>query len=391
MLYLNFRKIASLFIFTKLFLFGSVYGQIVSQSDNDSGTDVREVQTSLLPILGYTSDTGLFGGLFFQRIDYGSSSDQPFRNNLRSDIGGSLRGELTFQMMYDHTSTFNSSVRNSVGAELYRSLGAHYFGVGNDTAFSESLFNEDFYFYEIRRAEFLYRARKKVGEFGFYGDFDLFANFQISYSDASQRFENSRINQDLDNLTLNGWLNKIGIGVILDDRDSEFDPTEGFRYEAGLQGSHSLLGSNTNLIDTYAEVRHYLEILPSVVLAQKIRGEHQFGDAPFWGLSTIGDERGLRGFHLDRFRGKSSIIHILEARTWLFSIFDDEIKFGGQLFWDTGRVFSENDSNRFFKNWKHSYGFGGAISLFNPDFILRGDMGFSNETIRVYAGIGYIF
>ncbi len=388
---LNLLRAAIFFIFIKLFLFVSVNGQVLPQPQDDSDDDIRKVQTSLLPILGYTSDTGLFGGIFLQRINYGNSSDQPFRNNFRTDIGGSLKGELKFQAIFDQTSTFNTDIRSRLATELFRSRYTHYFGLGNDTAFSESLISEEFYYYELRTAELLFQGRKTVGEFGFYGNFDLFTNIQISYTDASEVVDDSRISQDIANLSLNGWLNKLGAGIILDDRDSEFDPTEGFRYEAGFQGSHSLIGSDTNLFDLWLEVRHYLEVIPNIVFAQKIRAEYQIGDAPFWGLSTIGDEKGLRGYYLDRFRGNHSVIHIIEARTWLFSIFDDQIKFGGQLFWDTGRVFSENDSNQFFDDWKHSYGFGGAISLLNPDFIIRGDMGFSNEAVRIYAGIGYIF
>jgi outer membrane protein assembly factor BamA len=365
----------------------SIDAQVLSGTDDEE----PEIQLSILPVLGYSSDTSLFGGLFFQRINYGSRADQPFLNSIRGDIGGSLRGDLTIQAKYDRTKTFNADIRSTLYLWLFRSRVAHYFGLGNDTDFSQDLYDENFFYYEIREANFLYRGRKTVREFGFVGKIDLFSNLKVSYADASMRDEVSRFSEEREQLQTSGWLNKLGVGIIIDDRDSEFDPTEGFRYEAGVQASHSILGSDSNSFDTWVELLHYLEILPNIVIAQKIRGEYIVGDMPFWGLSTIGNEKGLRGYHLDRFRGDSSILHILEARTWLFSIFDDQIRFGGQLYWDSGRVFSEQDSNRFFGNWKHSYGFGGAISLFSSDFIIRGDLGFSNEATRIYAGVGYIF
>lgn len=382
-------RIVFLFIILQIIFLGRLSAQVIPQPSEEA--EISEIQLSFLPVLGYTSDTSLFGGFFFQRINYGSRSDQPFLNNFRGDIVGSLKGDLSLKAIYDQTETFNEDIRSTLYLRLFRSQIAHYFGLGNDTEFSNKLYDDNFFFYEIREVNFLYRGRKTVREFGFEGKIDLFSNFKISYGDASVRDEISRFSEEREQLQTDGWVNKLGIGIILEDRDSEFAPTEGFRYEAGVQASHSIFGSDNNSIDTWVELLHYLEILPNIVIAQKIRGEHIIGDMPFWGLSTIGDEDGLRGFHLDRFRGKSSFLHVLEARTWLFSVFDDQIRFGGQLFWDSGRVFSEQDSNRFFGDWKHSYGFGGAISIFNPDFIIRGDVGFSNEAVRIYAGVGYIF
>lgn len=40
---------------------------------------------------------------------------------------------------------------------------------------------------------------------------------------------------------------------------------------------------------------------------------------------------------------------------------------------------------------KQTFGIGGAVSILNPDFILRGEIAFSDEINRVYFGIGYLF
>ncbi|MDZ7683308.1 MAG: hypothetical protein U5J63_16775 [Fodinibius sp.] len=44
-----------------------------------------------------------------------------------------------------------------------------------------------------------------------------------------------------------------------------------------------------------------------------------------------------------------------------------------------------------FSDYKQTIGIGGAMSIFNPDFILRGEVGFSEEVSRIYIGIGYLF
>jgi outer membrane protein assembly factor BamA len=366
---------------------GIAIGQIIPDPDD---SDSR-IQQSFLPAAGYTSDTGLFGGALYQRFNY-SGDASPFLSVTRADMSASLRGEFVGKFSYERTRSFNRDIRNRTNLILFRSNISHFFGIGNNTPFSADLYDDDYYFFQNRRASVNWRLRKNVAEFGFEGKLDVFSELVLSYLDASPRQDFSSIVEESNDIgRRSGWTNMAGAGVIMDDRDSEFNPTEGFRYEAGIRYSNRVLASDFNYAELWLELRHYFEPIPGIVLAQKIRGEQIAGNAPFWELSTLGFEYGLRGFHLDRFRGERSILHILEARTWLLSFFDGELRIGGQLFWDSGRVFSEFDSDGFFSDWKHSFGAGGAISLFNPDLIIRADVGFSDEAVRIYAGIGYIF
>ncbi|MDX1592292.1 MAG: BamA/TamA family outer membrane protein [Balneolaceae bacterium] len=350
------------------------------------------VQYSLLPLAGYTSDIGLFGGGLFQKINYGQPPQSPFRSRLQVDFIGSFKGELQAQAVHEHTRAFNGRIRSRVSLFLFSSQISHFFGIGNQAAYSEELYSEDYFFYRHRNVSFRWRLRKKVAEYGFNGSLEIFSDLRAAYHKTNSLDENSRFAAfQLSGDKSTGWTNMLGLGLIADDRDSEFNPTEGYRYEAGVAVSDPLLASEFSFTSVWGELRNYVELLPNVVLAHKLRGEIISGNPPFWELSTLGNKAGLRGYHLDRFRGDRSIINIFELRTWLFSILDEQIRFGGQLFWDSGRVFSDNDSAGLFNNWQHTFGIGGAVSLFNPDFIITGDLGFSEETFRIYAGIGYNF
>jgi hypothetical protein len=76
----------------------------------------------------------------------------------------------------------------------------------------------------------------------------------------------------------------------------------------------------------------------------------------------------------------------------MFTFPEYGLKLGVQLFTDAGRVFTgEDQTEDLFRDYKQTFGFGGAISLFSPDFICRGDIGFSDEVTRIYVGIGYAF
>ncbi len=367
---------------------GSVDAQILNLPDEEDKKG--GVHYSLVPVFGYSSDTGFVGGVVLQRFNYGDGRS-PFLSNLKADIVLSTRADLISELNYERTRFFGRDIRSeySVIAERYKR--ANYFGIGNETDFSSRLYNQDYYFFEKRVIELAARYRKGVTEYGFEGTFDGYIELGFSYLDASNRQEESlfAIEQPAgDNRQL---LNSFGFGVIAEDRDSEFNPTEGYRYEAGIEFSGPYTGSEFNYAKVHLQLRNYVELMPKVLIAQKIQGTHLMGDAPFWKRSSLADKYGLRGYHEDRFLGDSSILHVLEARSWLFSLLEDEVRLGTQLFWDSGRVFSKNDSNRLFDNWKHTFGFGGAISIFNPDFILRGDIGFSDESTQIYIGIGYIF
>jgi outer membrane protein assembly factor BamA len=128
-------------------------------------------------------------------------------------------------------------------------------------------------------------------------------------------------------------------------------------------------------------------------MASRVNFYHSMGEVPYWEQAAIGDSESLRGYPYNRFMDRTSLSWNLEMRTWVLEFPDYGIKLGGQLFTDFGRVFGREDDllTDFFSDYKHTFGAGGAISLFSPDFILRGDLGFSEDMFRIYAGIGYVF
>jgi hypothetical protein len=345
---------------------------------------------SVFPLAGYSSDFGFYGGGFLQRMNYGVD-ERPFLSNTRLNGVISTKGNLEIDLEYERIRTFGADIRSKVEVVGLRLLQGHYFGIGNDTNFSESLFDSDFYFYERREFQFDYQARKRVHSYGEFGVMDAFTRVNIRHVNGVEKEDQTKYLIDQPEGFERGWVNSIGIGMIADTRNSEFDPERGYRYSLEFSKAIPFIGSDYTVASLSGDFRHYQTLFADIVFAHNFKFEHQTGDAPFWSKPVIGNEYGLRGFHWNRFRGSSSVLSMTELRTWLFTIWDGRIRAGGQLFWDTGRVYSENDSNRFFDDWKHSYGAGAALSLFNPDFIVRADAGFSDEAFRIYFGAGYVF
>lgn len=345
---------------------------------------------SVFPLAGYTSDLGFIGGGFLQRINY-DINETPFLSNLKTDAVFSTKGYMVAKLEYERIRMFGIDFRSRVDFTGMREKRAHYFGIGNNADFSEDLYSDDYFFYESREFALNYQARDQWLEYGGNGRVDLYGEFTLSYAKGLPFNETSLYQDDMPPGFGSNWINKLGFGIIADSRDNEFAPEKGIRYQAGVNFSTSFFGSDYSFTEFRAEMRHFIPVAGSLVLAHKLEAVHQLGEAPFWALPVIGTENGLRGFHRNRFRGGSSLLNIFELRTWLFSFWDDQIAIGAQAFWDTGRVYSDFDSAAFFGDWKHSFGIGGAISVFSPDIIVRGDLGFSDETYRIYFGAGYIF
>ncbi len=345
---------------------------------------------SLFPLLGYTSDFGLFGGAVFQRIDY-ADSRRPFLSNTIIDVVGSTNGLWVGKLDYERIEMFGRPVRNHTRVEFELNPIRSFYGIGNNTHFSRSDFSEGIYFLNQRHALIRFQGRKTLQEFAKDGKMDGVLRLKSSYTATDNRGADTRfILSPPDNFE-DGWVNTLGFGFILDSRENEFDPRFGHRTEVGTDVSGSLLGSSYSYYELFLDSKAFISLTEKTVLAQRVSMQYNYGDTPFWELPSLGSDYGLRGYALDRFMGDSSVLYMAEVRRWLFSFLEDEIKIGGHIFYDTGRVFSQNDSKGFFSEWKNTFGAGGAMSLFNPDLIFRGEVGFSDEDYRIYAGVGFAF
>lgn len=387
-----FRRKLLVFLIMIFGCISMVHAQLIPAENTVNDIDESRIgsQYSILPLAGYSSDFGFYGGGFLQRMNYGVD-ERPFLSNTRLNGVLSTKGNLEMDLEYERIRTFGKDIRSKVEITGLRLLQGHYFGIGNKTEFSETLFDSDFFFFERREFQFDYQARKRVLSYAEFGVLDLFSRINIWHVNGIEKEEKTKFLIDQPEGFDPGWVNSIGLGAIADSRDSEFDPTRGYRYSIEFSKAVPFLGSDYSVASVTGDLRHYKTLFFNIVFAHNLKFEHQTGDAPFWSKPVIGNEYGLRGFHWNRFRGSSSVLSMTELRTWLFSLWEGRIRAGGQLFWDTGRVYSENDSDVLFDNWKHSIGAGAALSLFNPDFIVRADAGFSDEAFRIYFGAGYVF
>lgn len=348
------------------------------------------VQSAIFPALAYDSDVGIVGGALYNRIDY-TGHAQPFNNYIKSTFLASTKGMFSLEFEYEQTQTFGSQIRSKASLFAYRFMYDYYFGIGNDSPFHDERFENEFYFFESRKLILSYEGRQPLHNSST-SRFDLLFGLGIKYETPSVKLDQSKFNADRPRGFSGGWVNSLNTGFIWENRNSEFDPTSGNRAKLEIRVAPEFLFSDYGLSTVELDLRQYFRLFNWVTVANKLRARHASGDLPYWERSALGNIETLRGYPLNRFIGNSSVAYSLELRKWIFNFEEYQIKLGSHLFTDVGRVFTEQDEiGDLLSDYKQTVGVGGAMSLFSPDFILRGEAGFSEDMMRIYVGIGYSF
>lgn len=366
-----------------LLLFQQASAQMVPEA---SGAD--SVATALLPILGYSSDTGFIFGGVYSRYDY--RGREPFRSYQQAKAIVSTKRFIQVDGIYEQTDSPAEGFRTSVEAYLNRYAKDTFFGIGNNTVYRDDLWDEEYYFFETLSFGLKYQLRKTVFSPG-RATFDVSGGLGTDYQIAYERQPDSFFAQNRPPGNKGGWVNFLSGGFVWENRDSEFDPRRGNRVSFNLQYAPEPI-TDFPLTTATLDIRQYFFLFDFLKVAGRLEARHAGADVPYWELSTLGNDETLRGYPRNRFKDNSSVAYNLELRTWIFTVPQYQLKFGGHLFTDGGRVFGNDDTAAdLFNNYKKTVGFGGAMSLFSPDFIMRGEIGFSEDTAQIYVGVGYMF
>lgn len=368
-------------------------GSAISYAQTENvGAD--SVKIGFLPALGYSSDIGFVAGGLASRYHYREGMD-PFQSHLQSAAIATTKGLFSFMLMFDQVETFGRPIRSKSLLNIGRIKEATYFGFGNSSAFEQEIWDDGNYFYETYNGLIEVSGRKVLWKHPKYekSHLDVMMLTGIQFNRPQLGNASSYLEVDNPEYIQGGWSWEMGVGLIWENRDSEFAATRGnagfinFRYAPGLI-------ADFNMWQLHLQASQFgtVKIIFPVTAAVKV-GYHQAGGStPFWMLPVAGGEYSIRGFAEGRFRGDASLYYTAELRTWLLQYPSSGFRLGGQLFTDGGRVFESRDiATSFFNDHHHTYGLGAALSLFTYDFIVRADLAFSEDIHRIYLGIGYTF
>lgn len=352
------------------------------------------VVTAVVPAAAYASDIGFLGAIAVSRFHYHPEAS-PFVSLKELRLQASTRMYLDLRVIYEHTETLGRPIRSKWMLHAERHPYDNYFGIGNSTVFNSDLWSDEYYYYDVMRVGFSWQGRKTVFRPEYrQATLDVTGIVGIRYEQPVENRDNL-FNDDMPRGIGGGWTNRIGVGMIWENRDNEFAATSGNRFELSAKWTPPFLLSDYPMALVEADIRQFFT-LPAPwlrpVLALRAAGAHAFGSIPYWDMPYLGDDLTIRGYPVYRFRGDAALFYNIELRTWLYEHHYLEFKFGIHAFHDNGRVFTAEDGLRdLFRDYHRTFGGGIAMALFTPDFIVRFDMGISEDMYRLYMNIGYMF
>jgi hypothetical protein len=402
----------------------AMHASASSAADSAKATSASPaVERVILPLAGYDSDTGITIGLVGQRFRY-HPSFSPYLSSLRARAVVTTKGFFSFSTKWDALETFGSPLRSTLEITADRFIQEPLFLPGNGSVYHEPLWDAGYHFYERRELMLRYDGMLPIGG----SAHRALIIAEAVWNGSIDQGEDTYLGSLTPDARQAGWVLLPGLGWRLDTRDHEIRPRKGLLAE--VTALHSVPGVGSHRMGRLdLNLRHYtplltLPVFGEVVFAHQILARSTFGEVPYWMEARLGSRDALRGFALNRFQGRRSWAYMAELRSWFLEWEAAEIRFGGQFFWDVGRVFGGGESygmkhelhrpfegtvamgpaamgpatalslperNGLLEDLRHSVGFGGVMAVGGSDFFLRGDVGFSEETRRLYIGVGYAF
>lgn len=359
----------------------------------DSTAQVKEITNAFLPALGYNSDIGFVGGGLYNRYVYENESPQ-FSSYLSSSAQLSSKGLFAGELSLDIPELHKSGI--IFYGELYatRFFEDQYFGYanyGNLNDFNEP--NENYYLFNSFSTGIMMRLGAPIKVFPI-SNFEWFGSLNFEYQTPTGDNSNRLIGE----ITPPGYdgsqLLLFGFGLRNDSRSNQFRPKNGFYFEAAAEVASEAFASSNDVIIFKSKFSTYytFQFIREITFANQVQFYKSEGETPYWKQASVGGSETLRGYPFRRFLDQNSLVMNTELRTWLFKVPVLESEFGGTLFMDIGRTFPNGTSlSDFMGDLKFTGGFGGTSSFFTPDFVMRADIGFSEEGIGIYLTGGYAF
>ncbi len=337
----------------------------------------------LIPFTYYTPETQIAGGMVF--ITY-------FRNQEKPEEGAedeTQKDELPLQirpstiattLTYTQENQFiwelfpelymDNERYHIIGIMQYLKYPDRFYGIGNDTSDDYEEYTADIFRsrFDMQR-EFFHRVY-------------LGLIYQYEWYDLVQSDTGGML--DTEHIAGSGKGTASGFGLSLnhDTRNHGFTPSEGGWYQFSAVAFHRLFHTTYQFTKYTADVRQYIPLWKSQVLALQGYMSVINGTAPFEMLSTLGGKRMMRGFFEGRYRDDDMIVAQAEYRVPVWG------RFGLAAFAGWGDVsprIVQFDPREF----KFAYGGGVRFSI-NPEerVNLRIDVGHSSDFTGLYITIG---
>jgi outer membrane protein assembly factor BamA len=176
-----------------------------------------------------------------------------------------------------------------------------------------------------------------------------------------------------------------------DTRNGIMMPRRGINWHAELTGMQQTNREHKRYGKLTTDFSFYVPLIgdSTLVMANRFAAGTTFGDPEYFQMMAIGGTQVLRGFHTNRFIGKTAVYHNFELRLKLFDFTSYLIPGTVGLigFNDLGRVWMPGETSH---RWHDGYG--GGLYIMPVDlFLIQAAVGFSEEGALPYITAGFRF
>lgn len=331
------------------------------------------------PIFFYDDDDRFYVGIAWKRIGQ-QWMKKPFGSSEYLDVKYSL-SQKGFSSTY--ASTFTELI-GKADVKIYANYDQirwkNFYGLGNNTpSFKDSSSS----FNLIRTEQFVVSAGLEY-KIKNRHRLTLIPFFQtVTLKDDNESLA-SKIYQPLNEFTLktNKYLG-VGIQYLYQNLNDSVLPIKGF-YFYTYGNAFKNIDNSKELINYGAEAKALLPLFKNVSITTKVGGSSLNGKPEFFQYNYVGGGSSIRGYHRERFQGKSTFYNqnelrwIKDVRSYIFNG-----KIGIFSFYDVGRVWLDNEKSN---KWHPGYGAGILLSPFNK-ITGTAAIGFSPEGYNIHLGI----
>lgn len=311
------------------------------------------------PVIAGNSDIGFeFGGV--ATLSRFSDGVVPYQWNMDAVVALSVKGgpsgaEITqqsYQWNIDVPRVAGGWVRLNPQVQYYRTVNQLYFGLGNASgAHAPAGASPRYFEFDDRQAHLRELTRVLLQ-----GPFDLLIGTQYRFEDPHP-YPGSQLERDASAGVIRGVrplsLFTLAAGIVYDTRDNEFFPTRGYYHHVGLRGTLGVPWSaGVRYGGAGGQLAAYLPVGGPFVLALRTLLDLEFGQVPVYDLYTggvfltdemIGGSSAVRGVPDGRYSGLIKVFGNAELRALLipFTLFWQQFRIGGNLLFDTGRLWND--------------------------------------------------
>ncbi len=342
---------------------------------------------SSLPNAGFNPDDGVMIGQVFSFVNRGFKSPEFARKH--SFITSLYTKTLGFEVGYTAVIPFlNSHWNFSLDTAFSNSkFIKNYFGMGNGSMRDSEKFDNEYY--RVRAQEFHVKPTINWDK-------------NATHFSAGLMYETMKIFQSKDRYISSGIFGAetfsthqfVGFSTAFnyENMNRKVNPSLGMKFDLGFQYKQNLENTDNKVpqLDLGLGFIHHIDRNEKLNLSTYAQAKWLLSDKyQFFQMATLGGNKTLRGYHFDRFYGKTSFYQTTDMRYDFGMIKNYFVPLNVGIFggFDYGKVWTPNQNNR---HWHYSYGGGMYLNAINQ-FAVQASYFRSPEGGRLVVGAGLNF